>query len=298
MTKFDLKHLLAVVEHGSFSKAAKALHVSQPYLSNRVKAIEQGVQAELLNRKSHPLALTEAGELYVQSVQKLEQDYKILLRAIEQISKTHEARLVVGIHPTLARLLQRILPHFVVERPQTELKVTEELQFDLNEQILLNKIDLCFTVQPVVDRAIANELVLQGVPYLLVPKGHALYNDTLHDVTPLPFPIKQLANERFVLLKESYVLRREINHFFDAIDMHPNVLMETNSMDTILQFVSANLGLSIVPSYALDLNMMRNVNIYTLPNAPFSCDVYINYAKAQQSDALSCLIALTKREIR
>lgn len=296
MTKFDLKHLLAVVEHGSFSKAAKALNVSQPYLSNRVKALETTVRTELLNRKTHPLSLTEAGELYVQSVQKLEQDYKILMRALEQLNEHSEARLVVGIHPTLARPLQRILTQFVSQRPQTELKVTEELQFDLNEQILLNKIDVCFTVQPVIDRAIVSELVLQGEPYLLIPKGHPLYDDTLQSIAPLPFPMKQLAAERFVLLKESYVLRREINHYFNAIDVHPNVLLETNSMDTILQFVSANLGLSIVPSYDLDLTLMQDVNIYTLPNAPFSCDVYMNYAKVKQSDALNTLIAITKNE--
>lgn len=297
MTKFDLKHLLAVVEHGSFSKAAKALNVSQPYLSNRVKTIEASVHTELLNRKTHPLSLTEAGELYVQSVQKLEQDYKILLRAIEQLTESEAARLVVGIHPTLARLLQRILSHFVTQRPQTELKVTEELQFDLSEQILLNKMDLCFTVQPVVDRAIASELILQGVPYLLIPKGHARYDETLQHITALPFPIEHLAQERFVLLKESYVLRREINHYFNAIDLHPNVLMETNSMDTVLQFVSANLGLSIVPSYAIDPTTMHDVNIYTLPNATFSCDVYINYAKMKQSDALATLIHLTKQQL-
>lgn len=295
MTKFDLKHLLAVVEHGSFSKAAKALNVSQPYLSNRVKALETNVRTELLNRKSHPLSLTDAGELYVQSVQKLEQDYKILMRAIEQLNENSEARLVVGIHPTLARPLQRVLTQFVAARPQTDLKITEELQFDLNEQILLNKIDLCFTVQPVIDRAIVSELVLQGEPYLLIPKGHTLYDDTLQSITPLPFPMKQLATERFVLLKESYVLRREINHYFDAIDMHPNVLLETNSMDTILQFVGANLGLSIVPSYDLDVTAMQDVNIYTLPSAPFSCDVYMNYAKMKQSEALNTLISITKQ---
>lgn len=297
MTKFDLKHLLAVVEHGSFSKAAKALNVSQPYLSNRVKTIETSVRTELLNRKTHPLTLTATGELYVHSVQKLEQDYKVLLRAIEQLTESEAARLVVGIHPTLARPLQRILPQFVAQRPQTELQVIEELQFDLSEQILLNKMDLCFSVQPVVDRAIVSELVLQGVPYLLIPKGHTCYDASLQTVMPLPFSIEQLAQERFVLLKESYVLRREINHYFDAIDLHPNVLMETNSMDTVLQFVSSNLGLSIVPSYAIDPNAIHDVNIYTLPNATFSCDVYINYAKMKQSDALTTLITLTKQQL-
>lgn len=294
MTKFDVKHLLAVVEHGSFSKAAKALDVSQPYLSNRVKALEVAVGVELLNRKTHPIALTEAGEMYITSVQKLEQDYKILLREIEQLSASDDLRLVIGTHPTLAYILRNILPPFLALSPQTELKVSEELQFDLNEQILLNKVDLCFTVQPVIDRAIVSERVLQGTPYVLIPKGHHLYNEQIQEITPLPFEMKKLATESFVLLKESYVLRREINHYFNRLNIHPKILMETSSMDTILQFVAANLGISIIPSYAVDSQKLQNTNIYTLPQDSLSCDVYINYAKAKQSDALNLLIETTK----
>lgn len=297
MTKFDVKHLLAVVEHGSFSKAAKALDVSQPYLSNRVKALENNVHAELLNRKTHPLSLTEAGELYIDSIKKLERDYKVLLREIEQLSAANETRLVVGTHPTLSNILQRILPRFLTACPSIDLKVSEELQFDLNEQILLNKVDLCFTVQPVIDRAIASDLVLQGQPYLLIPKGHPLYEPNNTTIRPLPFDIKKLASEKFILLKESYVLRREINHYFSNIAIHPNVLMETTSMDSVLQFVAANLGLSIVPSYTLRLDELNNMNVYTLPNEPFTCDIYINYALSKQSEPLTKLIDLTKEYI-
>ncbi|OCS83050.1 LysR family transcriptional regulator [Caryophanon tenue] len=297
MTKFDVKHLLAVVEHGSFSKAAKALDVSQPYLSNRVKALEVSVGVELLNRKTHPIAFTEAGEMYITSVQKLEQDYKILLREIEQLSASDDMRLVIGTHPTLAYILRNILPSFLALSPQTELKVSEELQFDLNEHILLNKVDLCFTVQPVIDRAIVSERVLQGTPYVLIPKGHRLYNEHVQEITPLPFEMKQLATESFVLLKESYVLRREINHYFNLLNIHPKILMETSSMDTILQFVAANLGISIIPSYAVDSQKLQNTNIYTLPQDSLSCDVYINYAKAKQSDALNLLIETTKSSL-
>src|SRR5690606_17411175 len=56
-----LESLLALTEHGSFSRAADALHVSQPAFSRRIRSLEQWIGAELVDRSTYPVSLTPAG---------------------------------------------------------------------------------------------------------------------------------------------------------------------------------------------------------------------------------------------
>lgn len=56
-----LESLLALLEHGSFTRAAEALHVSQPALSRRIRSLEHWAGAELVDRSTYPITLTPAG---------------------------------------------------------------------------------------------------------------------------------------------------------------------------------------------------------------------------------------------
>lgn len=65
-----LESLLALLEHGSFSRAADALHISQPALSRRIRSLEQWAGAELVDRSTYPVSLTPAGaKLRVQAAE-------------------------------------------------------------------------------------------------------------------------------------------------------------------------------------------------------------------------------------
>ena len=60
-----LQYLIAISEHGSFTKAADTLHVSQPTLSQQIKQLEDTLSTPLLDRSGRTIRLTDAGEIYV-----------------------------------------------------------------------------------------------------------------------------------------------------------------------------------------------------------------------------------------
>lgn len=66
----DLKAFMAVVEQGSFTKAANVSFVSQPSLSKSIKKLEETLQVELLNRSTRKVELTDAGSIVFQQGQK------------------------------------------------------------------------------------------------------------------------------------------------------------------------------------------------------------------------------------
>ena len=64
-----VKYFLAVAEHQGFTKAAAALYVSQPALSQQVKLLEESLGVQLFDRSGRNTRLTDAGEVYLQYVQ-------------------------------------------------------------------------------------------------------------------------------------------------------------------------------------------------------------------------------------
>src|SRR4051794_10981265 len=95
------KYLKSIAEYGNFSNAAKALYISQPYLSKYIKNLEGELGIELVNRRVNPLTLTYAGERYLSYMNEIEQTYIKLHHEIESISNMEKGQLKLGINPIL-----------------------------------------------------------------------------------------------------------------------------------------------------------------------------------------------------
>jgi DNA-binding transcriptional LysR family regulator len=87
----ELKHLqyfTEVVKHGSFSKAAESLYISQPNISNVVKNLEEELEVKLLIRTTRKLELTDAGKLLFLYGQQISQTLQQFYQELDEIQKT------------------------------------------------------------------------------------------------------------------------------------------------------------------------------------------------------------------
>ena len=66
--ELEKNYIYQVYLHGSFSKAAEALFITQPALSIAIKKVEQEIGAAIFNRNQRPLTLTNIGELYISHI--------------------------------------------------------------------------------------------------------------------------------------------------------------------------------------------------------------------------------------
>jgi Transcriptional regulator len=72
-----LRFLDTLLKHGNYTKAAKDLYISQPYLTQTIQSAEKELGIEIINRKSSPLQLTDAGRIYYQYLNSLETEKAI-----------------------------------------------------------------------------------------------------------------------------------------------------------------------------------------------------------------------------
>ena len=100
-----IRYFLAVAEHRNFTRAAEALHVSQPTLSQQIRQLEDTLRVQLLDRSGRTIQLTDAGTAYVRYAQRALQDLEAGKRAIHDVQELSRGSLRLAMTPTFTAYL-------------------------------------------------------------------------------------------------------------------------------------------------------------------------------------------------
>ncbi|SPA30412.1 Transcriptional regulator LysR family [Cupriavidus taiwanensis] len=118
-----LLHLLAIVEHGTFSEAARAVHLTQPALSRSIRALEHELKAPLFDRGARRARLTVFGELVADRARRMRLEERQLRRDLELLRGGEEGSLTIGVAPApAALLLTPFLIHMAQAHPRIKVR--------------------------------------------------------------------------------------------------------------------------------------------------------------------------------
>ena len=148
VTLRQLRYFQALVEHGSFSRAAESVHVSQPALSLQIRELESSLGGRLVERESRGFLLTPLGrDAHEQTLRIL--DETLLLETMGKRYEEGPLRVSVGIVSTVAPyLLPGILDHLQDASPRVELNVLEAPGQDLVSSLLAGRLDAAIVSLP------------------------------------------------------------------------------------------------------------------------------------------------------
>ena len=100
-----LQYIDVLLKHGNYTKAAQNLYISQSYLTQTIKKIENELGIEIINRQSTPLQLTEAGKIYYQYLTSLVNEQEQFKRKIKKYTDTDYNVIQIGVLPSLGTYL-------------------------------------------------------------------------------------------------------------------------------------------------------------------------------------------------
>src|SRR5204863_2670552 len=98
----QIEYVLAVVDRGSFTKAAAAMHVSQPSLSDGIRRLETELGVRLFHRLGRSVELTDAGRAFVGPARQLTRDRDAVFESVATVRDLHSGTLDIVSLPTLA----------------------------------------------------------------------------------------------------------------------------------------------------------------------------------------------------
>ena len=240
-----LHYFSVVAEELNFTRAAQRLCMSQPPLSNQIKALEEELGTSLFLRGGRTLQLTEAGKvLYRRAAQLLD----LAERTQEEVSSlamglsgTLCLGSVAGLAPFLAA---RWLSGFREEYPLVRFEIVNGSSDDIIDQILRGHIELGLIAAPYDDEH------LEGIPV-----GDEPWCAIMSRRNPLaaepekPLPLKELAGQPLIVPhRRSRV--DEIRSWFQQAGAEPTIIGEHSNYVDVLAMASADVGISIFPQTA------------------------------------------------
>jgi LysR family cyn operon transcriptional activator len=227
-----LRYLLAVVEHGNFTRAAEELHVSQPTLSQQIKQLERGLGVQLLDRTGRTVLPTDAGQAYLQHARSALRDLASGERAVHDVQDLSRGHLRLAVTPTFtAYLVGPLAAELHAQYPGVALTVTEMAQEEIEPKLLADEIDLGI--------GFAGRH-LPGIA------AKTQFTETLslvfgaHQSMPRrdrPLSSSELAQQELVLLSREFATRQQIEEYFARHRVSPRIVVEANSIQAVLEIV-------------------------------------------------------------
>ena len=249
----QLRHFVAVAEEMHFGRAAARLHMTQPPLSQSIRALETALGTPLFIRSSRSVSLTPAGALLLPESRRLLREAEALPELAQRAAAGESGRLTVAfVSIADYSVLPEFLRRFRQRYPQVQIELREATSDIQAEDLAAGRIDLGLLIPPLPDR-LGVELNYQ--PVLAEPLVLAAPDGLRGMPARGPVPLAAVASEPLVLFP-----RRIAPAFHDAIlsclrqaGATPNIGQEAIQMQTIIALVSAGMGIALVPQSVSNL---------------------------------------------
>src|SRR4051794_8852372 len=143
----------AVAHERSFSRAARALSLSQPSVSNQVASLEREIGARLLAREPGGLRLTREGEILLEHADAIAERFRLAEQQLAATAEGERARLRIGAFPTaLATLVPDAIARMRLEHPAAKVTVDEGTPDGLPARVRSGELDLAVSFQNTAER--------------------------------------------------------------------------------------------------------------------------------------------------
>lgn len=246
----QLRAFAAVAEHRHFRDAAAAIGMSQPALSGAVAALEEGLDAQLVERTTRKVIITPLGERVAVHARGVLAGLHALTDEVEASRRPFTGPLHLGVIPTVAPYLLPVVLKLARDQyPDLELHVHEERTPRLLDGLGSGRLDVLLLALPggpgMVDIPLYDEDFV-----LVTPPDHPLAGRT--DV-----PRDVLLDLEILLLEEGHCLRDQ------ALDLCREVPGGTRAagLPTLVQLVAGGLGVTLLPATALDVETGRSEHL-------------------------------------
>lgn len=259
----QLQYLKLLNEHGSFSRAADAAHVTQPTLSAGIQELEKILGAAVVDRARSGVILTSAGREAVIRAEAILAQTEDLVQAVKAAGQPLSGRFRLGVIPTVAPyLLPRALPALRRDFPNLRLFLREDLTQRLVAGLRSGALDAAVIAMPYDMTGLEWAHVADDELLAAAPANHPMAN--AQRVTA-----DILENDDLILLEDGHCLR---DHALAACGLTPpkstdESAFAATSLPTLVQMVGSGLGVTFLPAMAVNAGLAEHAPITVRPLA-------------------------------
>lgn len=239
-----LRYFVAVAEELHFRRAAERLHISQPPLSQQIRALEAELGVQLLNRNRRRVELTPAGQVLLVEARTVLAATDRAVAQVRRVARGEAGEVSIGfVGSAMYGRLPEALREFRRVRPDVELSLRELPTAAQLQALAAGRIDVGICRPAHTEAGLSMEIVHREPVLAALPRDHPLARRRT-------VALAELSREAFVLLarREAPGLHATLTAAMAAVGEPSHPVQEVAEIRTVLGLVSAGIGVSLVPA--------------------------------------------------
>lgn len=277
-----LHYLDILLKESNFTKAARELYISQPYLTQLIKRIEKKLGTKIINRDHVPFSLTQAGMIYYKYLENISYSDQQLDRDLAPYTEPNKEIIKLGILESLGSfLLPRLLPAFLQKNPDVEIQLFENSPRENETKLLNGDIDCYIGQTPETISRDLDYLVKKGEQYyVVIPQNSPYFHPNKFILETNDLDLKEVLTDPMVLSTSESAIRHQVNGLFQKFQIKPNIVLESKSIITATDLALKGVGLTI-SSASILMRMQRTpINLLKIDENL----IYINFFIATKKE--------------
>ncbi len=262
----QLQYLSALRKYNHFGKAARSCFVSQSAFSTAIKELENLLEISLVDRTNRSVVFTPAGKVIESQARRAVSLMEELVDLAKSVAEPFSGIMRIGIIPTIAPyLLPRLLPALKQSYPRLRLYIREGQSQAIYEQLIMGELDLVLYAQP---------YAMPHVESLALSEDrfHFAYRDDTGRELQMTrgggINFNALDAESLLLLEDGHCLREHALASCNLRDQNNVSQFSASTLQTLVQMVNSDLGVTILPDMAMDYLGLDKTRIKTQALAP------------------------------
>lgn len=243
-----MRYFVAIVDHGSLTRAAEVVCVAQPALSQQLAALEDEFGVPLVHRGAKGVRPTEAGKTLYRHVRNILRQVEIAGADVRVAGAEVSGTVAIGLPTTAAAAFGMPLVRAVRQRyPQVRLQLFESMSGYISELLNQNRLDFAILFRDTASRAVEPEPLASEPLYLVgTPPGAAPRNRNASTIA-----LKAIDGVPLVLPSGSQGLREVVERSFAKAGIALNVVADLDSLPFLLAAAREGLACTILPASSL-----------------------------------------------
>jgi LysR family transcriptional regulator, nitrogen assimilation regulatory protein len=241
----ELRYFRAVVQSGSFSRAAATLMVAQPSLSRQIQRLEHEMGVALLHRQARGVTPTDAGRLLLDRTSHIEEELANIRRTIGGLTESITGTLRLAVQsPVSFMLIPQLVKAYRAKHPDVELKLVEAFSADVIEGLLGGAMDMAIVDAPSHPSADLTVTPLWVETFRLF--GHRDAPEMRADKDQ-PITLTEIAELPLIAACRRHAVRRLVDAALARRSLHMTPVIEADGPLMIFELVRAQLGYTVMP---------------------------------------------------
>jgi DNA-binding transcriptional LysR family regulator len=278
-TLHQLKVFAAAARHGSFTRAAEELFLTQPTVSMQIKQLTKSVGLPLFEQVGKRLFLTEAGRELFATCRQIFENIAEFEMKVADLKGLKQGQLRLAVITTAKYIIPRLLGPFCQLYPGIDISLQVTNHERILERMTANLDDLYIMSQIPDQMDISFEPFLENPLVVIAPLNHPLAQEK-------NIPLTKLADQPFIMREPGSGTRRAIQNLLEEHNIQVKVKLELGSNEAIKQAIAGGLGISVLSRHTL-LTDAAEFSILDVEHFPIQRTWYIVYPAGKQLSIVS-----------